>query len=150
MDETGFCEWLIQVIVVHPNMDVVKMRLKWLLKKLQRWKLSQLCLLQMINHQFLGVVPPLKKNYWKLKRHCLVTELIQESTPCHWLKDPITQSISATNNYTIYEMPVLNGKMHELVGIWSLLDDALDIYQEEAKKIFEKLTPLDTDEEHHF
>ncbi|MDD3067700.1 MAG: magnesium transporter [Acholeplasmataceae bacterium] len=143
-DETGSA-MTNQVIVVHPNMDV-KDATKMVIKEAPEVETISTLFVTDDQHQFLGVVP--LRKLLKAKTPCLVTELIQES-PYVIDKDPITQSISAINNYTIYEMPVLNEK-HELVGMITL-DDALDIYQEEAQEDFEKLAALpDTDEEHHF
>jgi hypothetical protein len=74
-----------------------------------------------------------------------VSEIVEKS-PFAYDKDPIEETVSAIRNYAIYEMPVINDH-HLLVGMITL-DDALDIYQEEAQEDFEKLAGLpETDEE---
>jgi magnesium transporter len=143
-DETGSA-MTNQVIVIHPQMDV-KDATKRVIKEAPDVETISTIFVTDDANQFLGVIP--LRKLLKAKTPSLVSEYIQES-PYVLDKDPITQSISAINNYTIYEMPVLNEK-HELVGMITL-DDALDIYQEEALEDFEKLAALpDTDEEHHF
>jgi magnesium transporter len=54
--------------------------------------------------------------------------------------DPITDTIFKIRNYAIYEIPVVNHQQ-ELLGMVTL-DDALDIYEEEAQEDFEKLSAL--------
>jgi len=142
-DETGSA-MTNQVIVIHPEMDV-KDATKQVIKEAPDVEtISTIFATDEENH-FLGVVP--LKMLLKAKTPFLVKKLIQDS-PYVFDKDPITQSIQSINNYDIYEMPVLNEK-HELVGMITL-DDALDIYQEEAIEDFEKLAALpETDEDHH-
>ena len=143
-DETGSA-MTNQVIIIHPEMDVKDATKKVIKEASDVETISTIFAVDQNNH-FLGIVP--LKKLLKAKTPYLVEDLIQES-PYVFDQDPITQSIQAINNYDIYEMPVLNKKL-ELVGMITL-DDALDIYQEEAIEDFEKLAALpETDEDHHF
>src|SRR3989339_417508 len=74
-----------------------------------------------------------------------IKELIVDY-PVSYAKDSITKTVQAIRNYGIYEMPVLNEK-NELLGMITL-DDALDIYQEEAQEDYERLSALPDTEEH--
>ena len=143
-DETGSA-MTNQVISLHPEMDVKDATKKVIKEAPDVETISTLFVTDQDKH-FLGIIP--LKKLLKAKTPYLVEQLIQDS-PYVFDTDPITQSIQAINNYTIYEMPVLNSN-HELVGMITL-DDALDIYQEEALEDFEKLAALpETDEDHHF
>lgn len=143
-DETGSA-MTNQVIVIHPEMDVKDATKKVIQEAPEVETISTIFVTDEFKH-FLGIVP--LKKLLKAKTPFQVVNLIQDS-PFVLDKDPITQSIQAINNYTIYEMPVLN-ENHELVGMITL-DDALDIYQEEALEDFEKLAALpETNKDHHF
>lgn len=87
--------------------------------------------------KFLGIVG--LKKLLKAKMPTTIFELIEEH-PYVFDKDPIIETIRKIRNYAIYEMPVLNEEQ-KLLGIVTL-DDALDIYEEEAQEDFEKLAAL--------
>ncbi len=87
--------------------------------------------------KFLGIVT--LKRLLKAKVPTTINELIEEH-PYVYDIDPIIETISKIRNYAIYEMPVLD-EYQRLLGIVTL-DDALDIYEEEAQEDFEKLAAL--------
>ena len=143
-DETGSA-MTNQVIVLNPDMDVKDATKKVIQEAPDVETISTLFVTDEHNH-FLGVVP--LKRLLKAKTPMTIKEIIQES-PYVIDTDPIEKSIQAINNYIIYEMPVLNEKL-QLLGMITL-DDALDIYQEEAEEDFEKLAALpDTEVDHGF
>lgn len=73
-------------------------------------------------------------------KHPLTIGDIMVNYPHVYDNDPIIDSIQAIRNYALYELPVVNSENH-LVGMITL-DDAIDIYQEEAMEDFEKLSAL--------
>lgn len=86
---------------------------------------------------FLGVVP--LKKLLKAKLPATIKDIYEEY-PYVYDKDPVFETISKIRNYAIYEIPVLDDQQR-LIGIITL-DDALDIYEEEAQEDFEKLAAL--------
>ena len=89
------------------------------------------------NDKFIGIVD--LKKLLKAKTPLTVKDIYEEH-PYAFDKDPIIETISKIRNYAIYEMPVVDDEVH-LLGIVTL-DDALDIYEEEAKEDFEMLAAL--------
>ena len=86
---------------------------------------------------FKGIVE--LKSLLKAKSPCTIKDIFEEH-PYVFDKDPIIETITKIRNYAIYEMPVVDEDLH-LLGIVTL-DDALDIYEEEAKEDFEMLAAL--------
>jgi len=143
-DETGSA-MTNQIIILKPQMDV-KQATKQVIKEAADVEtISTLFVTDDENH-FLGIVP--LKKLLKAKTPMPVSEIIEES---HFVldKDPIIQSVQSMNNYEINEMPVCNMN-RELLGMITV-DDALDIYEEEAQEDFEKLAGLpETRDSHPF
>jgi magnesium transporter len=134
-DETGSA-MTNQIIVLTPDMDV-KQATKLVIKEAADVEtISTLFVIDDENH-FLGIVP--LKKLLKAKTPMPVKDIVEES---HYVldKDPIIQTVQAMNNYEINEMPVCNLN-RELLGMITV-DDALDIYEEEAQEDFEKLAGL--------
>ncbi len=96
--------------------------------------------------QLIGVVQ--LKDLLKAKSPLLV-ESIMEPSPFIHDKDSINTTIQMINQYNMYEMPVVNDD-GVLLGMVTL-DDALDVYEEEAQEDFERLAALpETVEGHAF
>jgi magnesium transporter len=123
-------------ISVHPDMDVKKATKK-VIKEAREVESINTIFVTDEHGVFLGAVP--LKKLLKAKTPLEISEIIEEF-PFTYDKTPIEQTVQSIRNYAIYEMPVLNEK-NELVGMITL-DDALDIYKEEAKEDFEKLAGL--------
>ncbi|PKK96609.1 MAG: hypothetical protein CVV58_05500, partial [Tenericutes bacterium HGW-Tenericutes-3] len=134
-DETGSAMTTLMVILT-PEMEVKKATKKVIQDAGDVESINTLFIVDE-NHKFLGVVP--LKKLIKAKTPCLISELIEQS-PFVTDTDSITQTLEAINNYAIFEMPVCDLE-HKLVGMITL-DDALDIYQEEAQEDFERLSGL--------
>ena len=143
-DETGSA-MTNQIIVLTPDMDV-KQATKLVIKEAADVEtISTLFVIDDENH-FLGIVP--LKKLLKAKTPMPVKDIVEES---HYVldKDPIILTVQAMNNYEINEMPVCNLN-RELLGMITV-DDALDIYEEEAQEDFEKLAGLpETRDSHPF
>ena len=140
-DETGSAMTNL-FIVVNPEMDV-KVATKKVIKEADEVESINTIFVADDNHNYLGAIP--LKTLLKAKTPCAVKDII-EDYPVSYDKDPINKTVQAIRNYGIYEMPVLSEK-NELLGMITL-DDALDIYQEEAQEDFEKLAALpDTEED---
>jgi magnesium transporter len=135
-DETGSAMTNLMV-VVHPDMDVKKATKKVIKEANDVETINTIFVVDQDDH-FLGVVP--LKKLLKAKTPLEVSEII-EDYPHVYDTDPLTQSVQAIRNYGIYEMPVLHHETEKLLGMITL-DDALDIYQEEAQEDFEKLAGL--------
>jgi len=134
-DETGSA-MTNQIIVLKPEMDV-KQATKLVIKEAPDVEtISTLFVTDDMNH-FLGVVS--LKKLLKAKTPMEISEIIEQH-PYVFDKDSITQTVQSINNYGISEMPVCN-EHNELLGMITL-DDALDIYQEEAQEDFERLSAL--------
>jgi len=123
-------------IEINPDMDVKKATKK-VIKEAKEVESINTIFVTDINHVFLGALP--LKKLLKAKSPMDVSEIVEEY-PYTFDKTPIEETVQNIRNYAIYEMPVLN-ENHVLVGMITL-DDALDIYQEEAKEDFEKLAGL--------
>jgi magnesium transporter len=135
-DETGSA-MTNAMIVIHPDMDVKKATKK-VIKEANDVETINTIFVVDEKEMYLGVVP--LKKLLKAKTPLAVSEIV-EDYPVVFDTDPITQSIQAIRNYGIYEIPVLDHESHQLLGMLTL-DDALDIYQEEAQEDFEKLAGL--------
>jgi magnesium transporter len=135
-DETGSAMTNLMV-VIHPDMDVKKATKKVIKEANDVETINTIFVVDHDEH-FLGVVP--LKKLLKAKTPLEVSEII-EDYPYVYDLDPLTQSVQAIRHYGIYEMPVLHHKTEKLLGMITL-DDALDIYQEEAQEDFEKLAGL--------
>ncbi len=134
-DETGSA-MTNKVVVLVPDMDVKAATKKVIKEAVDVESITTLFVVDSKNI-FLGVV--LLKKLIKTRSPSLVSNLIEDS-PFVFDYSPITQTLEDINNYGIFEMPVCN-KNKELVGMITI-DDALDIYQEEAREDFEKLAGL--------
>ncbi|TVP84762.1 MAG: magnesium transporter [Acholeplasmataceae bacterium] len=134
-DETGSAMTNL-VVVLHPEMDV-KQATKKVIKEAPDVETINTLFVTDAAHRFLGVVQ--LKDLLKAKTPCQIETLIQQH-PFVYDTDLITQSLEAIRNYNIYEMPVCN-EDNQLVGMITM-DDALDIYQEEAQEDFERLAGL--------
>jgi magnesium transporter len=134
-DETG-AAMTNAIITITPEMDVKQATKKVILEAPDVESIQTIFVVDDNNH-YLGVVK--LKDLLKTKSPAEVSALVQDC-PTVFDKDLITQSVQAIRNYAIYEIPVVN-EQNKLVGMLTL-DDALDIYQEEAQEDFEKLAAL--------
>jgi magnesium transporter len=134
-DETGSAMTNL-LISITPDMDV-KVATKKVIKEAADVESINTIFVTDQNGIYLGAVP--LKKLLKAKSPDIVSSII-ESYPFVYDKDPIEKAVSDIRNYAIYEMPVLNETNH-LIGMMTL-DDALDIYQEEAQEDFERLAGL--------
>jgi magnesium transporter len=139
-DETGSAMTNL-FIVVDPHMDV-KQATKKVMKEAEDVESINTIFVADENHHYIGAIP--LKSLLKAKTPLEVQEIIDDYPVAHD-QDPISKTIQAIRNYGIYEMPVVNDE-NELLGMITL-DDALDIYQEEAQEDFEKLAALPETEE---
>ena len=124
------------IIKITPDMDVKKATKKVIAEAPDVESVQTIFVVDDEN-KYLGIVK--LKTLLKTKSPCLVSTLVT-TYPYVFDKDQITKSIQAIRNYAIYEIPVVN-ETHGLLGMLTL-DDALDIYQEEAQEDFEKLSAL--------
>jgi len=134
-DETGSAMTNL-FIAIEPDMDV-KAATKKVIKEAADVESINTIFVTKSDGTYLGAVP--LKKLLKAKSP-LNVESILEEYPYALDKDPIEKTVSNIRNYAIYEMPVLND-INKLIGMITL-DDALDIYQEEAQEDFEKLAGL--------
>ncbi|HOI85839.1 MAG TPA: magnesium transporter [Acholeplasmataceae bacterium] len=139
-DETGSAMTNL-FVVVNPEMDV-KQATKKVIKEASDVESINTIFVADEHQHYLGAIP--LKALLKAKTPLEVQAII-EDYPIAYDKDPISKTVQAIRNYGIYEMPVIN-EQHELLGMITL-DDALDIYQEEAQEDFEKLAALPETEE---
>ncbi|MDY0074633.1 MAG: magnesium transporter [Acholeplasmataceae bacterium] len=139
-DETGSAMTNLYV-VVSPHMDV-KQATKKVIQEADEVESINTIFVADENNIYLGAIS--LKDLLKAKTPLDVEALI-EDYPVSIDTDPISKTIQAIRNYAIYEMPVIN-EHRELIGMITL-DDALDIYQEEAQEDFEKLAALPETEE---
>ena len=134
-DETGSA-MTNAIIKISPEMDVKKATKKVIAEAPDVESVQTIFVVDDQN-KYLGIVK--LKTLLKTKSPCLVSTLVRDY-PAVYDKDLITKSIQAIRNYAIYEIPVIT-ENHQLLGMLTL-DDALDIYQEEAQEDFEKLSAL--------
>ena len=139
-DETGSAMTNL-FVVVTPEMDV-KEATKKVIKEADEVESINTIFVADEHNLYIGAVE--LKALLKSKTPLQVKELI-EDYPVSFAKDPINKTVQAIRNYGIYEMPVIN-ENNELLGMITL-DDALDIYQEEAQEDYEKLAALPETEE---
>ncbi|NMA05564.1 MAG: magnesium transporter [Acholeplasmataceae bacterium] len=134
-DEAG--AWMsTNIITLHPWMDV-KDAMKVLIKEAPDVETIQTLFVVDKNEVFLGIVP--LKTLIKAKSPLSIENLYIASTFVfdHDDIDDVTMIIQEEG---IYQMPVLN-ENHELLGMITV-DDAIDIYEEEAIEDVQKLTGL--------
>lgn len=134
-DETGSAMTNL-VITLSPDMDV-KQATKKVIKEAPEVEMISTLFVCNQENVFLGVVS--LKKLLKAKLPLTVQDIIDDS-PFAYDNDPIGETISKIRNYAIYAIPVLDIE-NKLLGIVTL-DDALDIYEEEAVEDFEKLSAL--------
>lgn len=89
------------------------------------------------NHKFVGTIE--LRNLIKAKPPLLIDELVN-SSPFVYDTDDIEETIFKIRDYGLYEMAVVNND-EILIGVLTM-DDAIDIYHEEAVEDFEKLAAL--------
>ena len=131
------------LIELHPDMDV-KQATKKVIREADQVESINTLFVTDEQSKYIGSI--VLRALLKAKSPCKVNELIEEY-PFVYDKDPISKTIQSIRNYGIYEMPVLDKKL-TLVGMITL-DDALDIYQEEAQEDYEKLAALPETEVEH-
>ncbi len=141
-DETGSAMTNL-LIELHPKMDV-KQATKLVIKEADEVESINTLFITEEDGTYVGSIT--LRALLKAKSPMEVSELIEEY-PFVYDKDPISKTVQSIRNYGIYEMPVLNEAL-KLVGMITL-DDALDIYQEEAQEDYEKLAALPETEEEH-
>jgi magnesium transporter len=134
-DETGSAMTTL-LLTLTPEMDVKQATKKVIKEAPEVESISTLFVVDKDNH-FLGTVN--LKKLLKAKLPLIIKDIMTEQ-PSVFDTDPITDTISKIRNYAIYEIPVVN-QNQELLGMVTL-DDALDIYEEEAQEDFEKLSAL--------
>ncbi len=141
-DETGSAMTNL-LIELHPKMDV-KHATKLVIKEADEVESINTLFITEEDGTYVGSIT--LRALLKAKSPMEVSELIEEY-PFVYDKDPISKTVQSIRNYGIYEMPVLDETL-KLVGMITL-DDALDIYQEEAQEDYEKLAALPETEEEH-
>ena len=124
------------VVKLDVTMDVKKATKKVIKEAPEVETISTLFVVDEEDH-FMGIVE--LKKLLKAKTPLTVKDIFEEH-PYVFDKDSIIETISKIRNYAIYEMPVVDENLR-LLGIVTL-DDALDIYEEEAKEDFEMLAAL--------
>jgi magnesium transporter len=134
-DETGSAMTTLMVVVT-PDMDV-KVATKKVIKEAA--DVESISTIFVVDNQgiYLGVVP--LKVLLKAKTPLSIEEIMEEY-PFAYDKESIEHTVQSIRNYAIYELPVVD-ENRKLLGMITL-DDALDIYQEEAQEDFEKLAGL--------
>ncbi|MBE0701096.1 MAG: magnesium transporter [Acholeplasmataceae bacterium] len=134
-DETGSAMTNL-VIVLYSDMDV-KTATKKVIKEAPDVETISTLFVTDRDQHYLGVVQ--LRELLKTKSPALVGDILREY-PFVYDKDSIIQSVQAIRNYAIYEMPVCD-EQDRLLGMITL-DDALDIYHEEAMEDYEKFAGL--------
>lgn len=134
-DETGSAMTTL-LLTLNPDMDVKQATKKVIKEAPEVETISTLFVVDDQNH-FLGIVG--LKKLLKAKLPLTIKDIMTDQ-PSVYDSDPITDTISKIRNYAIYEIPVVNHNQ-ELLGMVTL-DDALDIYEDEAQEDFEKLSAL--------
>jgi magnesium transporter len=124
------------VLELSPDMDVKQATKKVIQNAPEVETINQLFVVD-VNQHFLGVVS--LKDLLKAKMPLMISDLMVTS-PFVYHKDSITSVISQMNQYNIYAMPVCD-EQHVLLGLITL-DDAFDVFEEEAQEDFEKLAAL--------
>ncbi len=134
-DETGSA-MTNRVVVLNPWMDI-KTATKKVIKEAPTVESINTLFVTDEEGLFIGVL--MLRDLIKTKAPSSVSAIMREH-PFVLDTDAITKSAQAMRNYAIYEMPVLD-KNGILLGMLTL-DDALDLYREEAQEDFEKLAAL--------
>lgn len=134
-DETGSAMTNL-IIAATQNSDIKAVTKKVIKEAVDVESINTIFIVDEQNH-YLGVVP--LKKLLKAQAPLEIKELI-EKREFVYDRDPITETLDKISNYDIYEMPVIDDD-HHLLGMITL-DDALDIYQEEAQEDFERLAAL--------
>ncbi len=124
------------VLTLTPDLDV-KVATKKVIKEAPEVEtINRLFVVDEKQH-FLGIIE--LKDLLKAKSPKTIGDLVEKS-PFICDKDSITTTIQKINQYNIYEMPVCSDA-GILLGMVTL-DDALDVYEDEAQEDFEKLAAL--------
>ncbi len=134
-DETGSAMTTL-LLTLTPDMDVKQATKKVIKEAPDVESISTLFIVDQ-NNRFLGVVG--LKKLLKAKLPLTIEDIMIDRISV-LDTDPITETIAKIRNYAIYEIPVVN-EQRELLGMVTL-DDALDIYEDEAQEDFEKLSAL--------
>ncbi|QWB96458.1 magnesium transporter [Mycoplasmatota bacterium] len=124
------------VLELTPDMDVKQATKKVIKQAPDVETINQLFVVDE-NQQFLGVVS--LKSLLKAKMPLMISDLMLTS-PFVYDKDSITSVVSQMNQYNIYVMPVCD-ENDKLLGLITL-DDAFDVFEEEAQEDFERLAAL--------
>lgn len=120
-----------------PELDV-KQATKIMIKNADQVEtINTLFVVEPETEKYLGVIP--FKKLLKAKSPLIVLDLI-EDVPYHYDQDEIEDVIKNMRKYGTYETPIIN-QNKQLLGMITL-DDALDIFQEEAEEDYEKLAAL--------
>lgn len=134
-DEAG--AWMsTNIITIRPEMDV-KEAMKTLIKEAPEVETIQTLFVVDKNDIFLGTVP--LKRLIKAKSPMSI-EALYTASIFVFDEDDIDEVTMTIQEEGIYQMPVVN-EAHELLGMITV-DDALDIYEEEAIEDVQKLTGL--------
>lgn len=134
-DETGSAMTTL-LLTLTPDMDVKQATKRVIKQAPDVESISTLFVIDDFN-RFLGIVG--LKKLLKAKLPLTIKDIMSDQ-PSVLDTDPITETIAKIRNYAIYEIPVVNDQ-RELLGMVTL-DDALDIYEDEAQEDFEKLSAL--------
>lgn len=134
-DETGSVMTNL-VVILTPEMDV-KTATKKVIKEAADIEAINTLFVVNKENTFLGIVQ--LKQLIKTRSPAFISDIMERS-PFVLDRDAITQTLESINNYGVFEMPVCDYD-EKLVGMITL-DDALDIYQEEAQEDFERLAGL--------
>jgi len=124
------------VLELTPDMDVKQATKKVIKQAPDVETINQLFVVDE-NQRFLGVVS--LKSLLKAKMPLMISDLMLTS-PFVYDKDSITSVVSQMNQYNIYVMPVCD-ENDKLLGLITL-DDAFDVFEEEAQEDFERLAAL--------
>src|SRR5690554_2838368 len=133
------------LVGAHMSDGYIKLLLGTDIKKATKKVIKEADQVETLNHlfvtnlegEFVGVIE--LRNLIKTKSPALIDELVNFS-PFVYDKDNIEQAVYKIKNYGLYEMAVVNEE-NILIGVLSI-DDAIDIYHEEAVEDFEKFSLL--------
>lgn len=134
-DETGSA-MTNRVVVLNPQMDI-KTATKKVIREAPSVESINTLFVTDEEGVFQGVV--MLRDLIRTKAPSSVAKIMREH-PFVLDTDTMTKSAQAMRNYGIYEMPVID-RDGTLLGMLTL-DDALDLYREEAQEDFEKLAAL--------
>lgn len=134
-DETG--SMMTQSIVrLNPSIDIKKAT-KIVIAEAPDVETIQTLFVVSDDETFLGIIK--LKNLLKAKPPTTINDIMETSV---WVydQDSMMSTIQQMNQYNTFHMPVCD-QDQKLLGVVTL-DDALDVYQEEAQEDFEKLAAL--------